>query len=848
MKPPIEDSNRLFSYVGIVHIERMRENWQLNVHNSSSESVNSPKDPNLSSEKRLYDFSRPISAPPRSELNFNILSLEDDFSLSAWPKMEDLNSTRNPGFSHDVQIAHENGNYGFPSPIRSQSAAPIFSELKRNTSTNNDKSTMFNSFNSMTLGSNLNRSSSTGIIGQGNVTLKDVNSFASSSSIGQSKDFSRISTQDYTSNTQNLGLSLSRHSSGNFGSQNSLSDSAYRHDIYGMVQGGVMNGGSNEFMGRKLASQGNYRVDNHPSHTQIPMYDSGSSMRSASFQDVPSLIDRHRGFDTHIQSGPYYDQYSRTSVPTQPAPLGSLHSQGMHQPSSSLFYGNAPINTYGSHQFQQHPSQVHHQPSGSGMMHATDPSFQGRIAQQQYMLPHHGYQLHQVNPIQGSHTQSVTLLDSNGRPTTVNLPVVQSSVIDVSRKQFSSPNSRSNEKICRKQSRVVTAAKKSNSGSSLDASKHSLSNTAIQLLDEYRSSKNRNWTAHDVKGHITEFCQDQNGSRFIQQRLEVADTAEKELILTEVIPSMQRLRNDVFGNYVVQKLFDHGTSAMRSKLKLSMMGEVDQLSRHMYGCRVVQKALETVNDSDFIDLLSEFHEDVLSCIHDQNGNHVIQKVVEVVSSKAKTLQAENGEKALQCSSQLNFVLDCVMKNTVSLSCHPYGCRVLQRILEHCVESQKSAALDSIQLCLRTLLDDQYGNYVIQHVLQYGRKSDRDIILEMILENDLLALSRQKFASNVIEKLLKYGSSEHRNAIVREMLQSVEDKTVENGRCSVVLLMVRDAYANYVVQTTLDVAPEGEQKRLLFQELRNHSVQLRNYTFAKHIITKLDETNPRRFAS
>ncbi len=73
-------------------------------------------------------------------------------------------------------------------------------------------------------------------------------------------------------------------------------------------------------------------------------------------------------------------------------------------------------------------------------------------------------------------------------------------------------------------------------------------------------------------------------------------------------------------------------------------------------------------------------------------------------------------------------------------------------------------------------------------------------------------------------------------------------------------MVRDAYANYVVQTTLDVISESEEKRLLLEELNAHSQELvslllsvrallllifltcvflqRNYTFAKHIVTKL----------
>ena len=43
--------------------------------------------------------------------------------------------------------------------------------------------------------------------------------------------------------------------------------------------------------------------------------------------------------------------------------------------------------------------------------------------------------------------------------------------------------------------------------------------------------------------------------------------------------------------------------------------------------------------------------------------------------------------------------------------------------------------------------------------------------------------------------------------------------------TVVILMVRDAYANYVVQTTLDVIPESEEKQLLLKELNSHADDL-----------------------
>lgn len=39
---------------------------------------------------------------------------------------------------------------------------------------------------------------------------------------------------------------------------------------------------------------------------------------------------------------------------------------------------------------------------------------------------------------------------------------------------------------------------------------------ASQLLNDIRAAKSRNqWTIHEIKGHVVEFCLDQNGSRFI---------------------------------------------------------------------------------------------------------------------------------------------------------------------------------------------------------------------------------------------------------------------------------------------------------------------------------------------
>lgn len=47
---------------------------------------------------------------------------------------------------------------------------------------------------------------------------------------------------------------------------------------------------------------------------------------------------------------------------------------------------------------------------------------------------------------------------------------------------------------------------------------------------------------------------DQYGSRFIQQKLEIATIEEKSIVYQEIMPHALNLMTDVFGNYVIQKV------------------------------------------------------------------------------------------------------------------------------------------------------------------------------------------------------------------------------------------------------------------------------------------------------
>lgn len=333
------------------------------------------------------------------------------------------------------------------------------------------------------------------------------------------------------------------------------------------------------------------------------------------------------------------------------------------------------------------------------------------------------------------------------------------------------------------------------------------------LLDEFRANKARKWELRDIYGHIVEFSGDQHGSRFIQQKLETATSEEKQGVFDEIVPdNALQLIQDVFGNYVIQKLFEHGTQVQKTVLANTMEGHILPLSLQMYGCRVVQKAVEFVLPDQQAAFVRELDPHVLKCVKDANGNHVIQKLIERVSHE-----------------RLGFV-NSFRGNVYDLSTHPYGCRVLQRCFEHLPEETTRPLMDELHKYMINLMQDQFGNYVVQFVLEQGKPQDRNQVVTK-LRGQMLNMARHKFASNVCEKALVTAGIEERRILIDEIILPKTDGV------SPIVSMMKDQFANYVLQRALTVA-ETDQKEILIAKIRPQLVSMRRYSsaYSKHLIS------------
>ncbi|KAK9059548.1 hypothetical protein SSX86_020252 [Deinandra increscens subsp. villosa] len=335
------------------------------------------------------------------------------------------------------------------------------------------------------------------------------------------------------------------------------------------------------------------------------------------------------------------------------------------------------------------------------------------------------------------------------------------------------------------------------------------------FLEELKSGKGRRIELSDIFGHIVEFCGDQHGSRFIQQKLEICSFEEKESVFKEVLPNASSLITDVFGNYVIQKFFEYGSGEQRRELANQLEGQILPLSLQMYGCRVIQKALDVIEVEQKIKLVRELDGHVLRCVRDQNGNHVIQKCIESIPIE-----------------RIKFVISSFRGQVAALSTHPYGCRVIQRVLEHSTdELQSQFIVDEILESVYTLAQDQYGNYVSQHVMKRGKPEERSQIAHK-LAGHVVQLSQHKFASNVIEKCLEYADSTGRGILIEEIIGLGDNS--DN-----LLAMVKDQFANYVIQKVLQTC-SGDQREVLLGRIKIHLNSLKKYTYGKHIVTRFEQ--------
>lgn len=177
------------------------------------------------------------------------------------------------------------------------------------------------------------------------------------------------------------------------------------------------------------------------------------------------------------------------------------------------------------------------------------------------------------------------------------------------------------------------------------------------------------------------------------------------------------------------------------------------------GCRLVQTALEVADAKHRGLLLDALAPKAVELYESPHGNWCLCKAVLVLPAPSlakivKTLQERTFEE---------------------VSKHKFGCRLMERLIEHLEPTALKMITDEIIPKADALSKHQYGNFVVQHLYEHA-PNDRERILKKLL-GQVPAMATHRTASHVVQRALTYSDERGQAMIVQALLNGQGENTL-----------------------------------------------------------------------
>ena len=323
------------------------------------------------------------------------------------------------------------------------------------------------------------------------------------------------------------------------------------------------------------------------------------------------------------------------------------------------------------------------------------------------------------------------------------------------------------------------------------------------------SARFTNVNLEHLQGEIYSLCKDQHGCRYLQKKLEEHNPEHVQMIFLETNQHVVELMTDPFGNYLCQKLLEFSNDDQRTALINNAAPQMVKIALNQHGTRALQKMIEFISTREQIQtIIGALRDRVVELIQDLNGNHVIQKCLNRLSP-----------------DDAQFIFDAVGTNCIVVGTHRHGCCVLQRCIDHASGHQKAQLISQITANAFSLVQDPFGNYVLQYIVDLQEAAFTNPLCYSF-QGNIPLLSKQKFSSNVVEKCIRGAEPNVARMMIEEMLNTNELEK-----------MLRDSFANYVVQTALDYA-DADMRSLLIEAIRPILPAIRQTPYGRRIQSKI----------
>ena len=226
-------------------------------------------------------------------------------------------------------------------------------------------------------------------------------------------------------------------------------------------------------------------------------------------------------------------------------------------------------------------------------------------------------------------------------------------------------------------------------------------NSSIKLQNNLIGISNEkiNYLLNELKGEFRKIVKDKNGNYFFSCLIKKCNKEQKSFIIKELYNTISEDCLDEFANHSIQTLIEVASSEEEFKLLLSSFNDCNKIAMaamNQYGtyviCKLIQHIPETIRvqfDLMFVKLICTFS-------RNKFGVYAVEKFIRY--SKSDIVKKE--------------ILDGIMANFINLAENQYGNYVIQFILNRWWKKKEGILIKkAIKNKFNILMQNQYSLYI-----------------------------------------------------------------------------------------------------------------------------------------
>jgi hypothetical protein len=239
-----------------------------------------------------------------------------------------------------------------------------------------------------------------------------------------------------------------------------------------------------------------------------------------------------------------------------------------------------------------------------------------------------------------------------------------------------------------------------------------------------------------INNRFVDIANNSFGTHPLQSLIEIINMPEeKKLVLKYILNNESELALDSKGTHVLQKFISCTKDEERNELNQNLINLIDKLIINPFGVCVLIQLVKHSKDKNIAKKLANYitNGDPLSFIQHPYANYAVQSLI------------SNTDLAY-----CDVIIDTIVQNYLSLSMQKFSSNVVENCIKYGKESTVKKIFKNIieQEKLESLLNNNYGNFVLEKLIARLNKEEKMIFIKKIEK-----LGKTKIISNTIKNLL-----------------------------------------------------------------------------------------------